>query len=72
MDDTRQPVLAYRDGRHQVQPEENEVGEIVTGQRFSGQVGVDEPQPSQPPPRNALALQVRQLDAMGVPHPPPR
>jgi hypothetical protein len=38
---TGSPVLVYLQYRHQVQPQENEVHEIVFGHRFSIQMGMD-------------------------------
>ena len=72
MNDSGKTVRPHRQGRHQVEPEENEVRQVVAGQRFVSEVGVDEPQSTQPPPRNPLALQVGQFDAVRVSPPRPR
>ena len=39
------PVLLHRHGADEVEPQEREVGEVVPGERFPVEVGVDEPKP---------------------------
>ncbi len=62
----RQPVLAHRDGRHQVEPQEREVGQVVPRERFAVQVRVHQAQAAQPDLAGARAPDVGQREARGV------
>ena len=61
-----EPVLADGERRHQVEAEQHQVGEVVPAQVLVGEVGMEAAQAAQPRPGDALALQVREFDAVGV------
>jgi len=46
----RQSTLRHLDARHQIEPEQRKVREVVVRERFVIQVGVHEPDPRQPVP----------------------
>ena len=67
VNEPREAVLSHREPRHEVQPEQDQIGEIVAGERFVRQMGVDEAQSPEPPAGDPLPLEVRKLDPVSVP-----
>ncbi len=67
----RKPVRSRLDGGHRVEAQQHEVGQIVPGQRFLAEMGVEAPQSAETPFGYALPLQVRQDDLPRVAHTDP-
>jgi hypothetical protein len=57
-----QPVLFHLDGANQIQAQQGQVCEVVLGQAFAVQVGVDEAQALETRRRGAEAVQGRNED----------
>ena len=60
------PVLEHLDGRHQVEPEQGQVGEVVARERLAVQVGVHQAQTAEPALAGAGAAHIRELQLAGV------
>ena len=71
VDQPGQSVGTDGERRHQVQPEQHQIGEVVPTQRLSGKVGVHEPQAAQPRAGDALAPQVGEFDPVRIADPDP-
>ena len=59
-------VRAHFDHRHGVETQQGEVVQIVVGERFTAQVGMDQPQRAEPADTAAQAADVGQLELLGV------
>ena len=68
VDPSGQAVPQHLDRRHQVEPQQGEVVEVVAGQRLPLQMGVDEPQAAEAADAAAQAADVGQGEAVGVAH----
>ena len=62
----RAPVPGHPHRRHQVQPQQRQVDQVVPGQRLVAQVGVHQPQAPEPPPAGAQAPELGDVDARGI------
>ena len=60
------PVGPHADRRHQVQPQQRQVDEVVARQRLVAQVRVHQPQAAEPAAAGADAADLGQVDARGV------
>ena len=63
----RPPVRLQANRRHQIQPQERQVDEVVARQRLVAEVGVHQAQAAETPPPGPQAADLRQVDARGIP-----
>jgi hypothetical protein len=68
VDLARKSVFFGRQGADEVEPQQREVREIVPGERFPVEVGVDEPQPLEAALAGAELVEVRDHDLAVIPH----
>ncbi len=64
----RTPVGQKPDRRHEIQPQQRQVDQVVPGQRLVAQVGVHQTKPAEAPAPRAQTADLRQVDARGIPH----
>ena len=64
----RAAVGLHANGRHEIQPQQREIDEIVAGQRLVAQVGMDEAQAAEPASARSDAADLGQVDARGIAH----
>ena len=68
VDPSGEAGVEHFDRRHEVEPQQGEVVEVVAGERLAFQVGVDEPQAAEAADAAAQAADVGEGEAVGVPH----
>jgi hypothetical protein len=68
MGQARQPVFEHADAHHGVQAQHCEIGEIVPGEAFAREVGVDATQPAESAATGAETPPIGQFDGSGVAH----
>jgi hypothetical protein len=60
------PLFVHIDGRHQVQSQKRQVGEVIACERFTGEMSVDTTKPPEAPFCSTDSFEVRQNDLLGV------